>query len=222
MKLVHPELERQIEWLEHKECEWIIESPVLFATFLQELRGQAMGLEGQFVLSDENTVFDMSKDVEIIVDPLNLAINDKKILSKIYVELRKIAYGEDLYLKTQQLVNDIRHYFYELEYESPMMLDIDDEIDIQLIFKALGVKIEERECDFFENIIIYIKLLAEILKKKVVVLVNVRSYLTEKQIDELLECATYNEIRILLLESQQRTCNSRLKQYIIDSMSCEI
>lgn len=222
MKLAHPDMEQKIIWSEQKECEWIIESPVIFTAYLQELCIQNEGGEGKFVLSNGDICLDMVKDVEIVIDPMNLNINDKKVLTKVYSELKNIAYDETTYLKTQQLISNLRQYFWELEYKSSVALDIDEEVDIQMIFKTLGVKIEEKEYAFWENIIIYIKTVSEVLRKKVLVLVNIRSFITDAQLEELLDCAVYNEIRILFIESAQRTCNHRIKRYIIDDIGCEI
>lgn len=222
MKLVHPELERQIEWTEHKECEWIIESPVLFATYLQELCKQNNGDEGKFVFSHNEVCLDFVKDVEIIVNPLEINLNDKKIISKIYNELRDLAYETDTYLKTQEIISNLRKYFFELEFQNSICLDIEEDVDLQLIFKALGVKVGENGQGFYENLVTYIKILSAVLKKKALILVNARSYFTDMQINELIDSATYDEINILFIENTQRTCIMRLKQYIIDDIGCEI
>ena len=222
MKLVHSNMERQLMWTEQQECEWIIESPILFSSYVRELREQIEGKEGKFVLSKNEDILDISKSVDIITDPLNFNINDKKILSKIYADLSVAAYEEDTYLKTQEVLGNLKSYFLELEQKNLIMLDLDDEIDMQALFKTLGVHISEAEDDFFENLNTYLKVSSILLKRKLIVFINVRSYISDEQLNEILNNAIYNEIRILFIENMQRSCPDRIKQYIIDNTGCEI
>lgn len=76
--------------------------------------------------------------------------------------------------------------------------------------------------DFFERLIQYIKLSAEIMQKKLVVLVNIRSYISDKQLEQLIETAAYNYIPILLIENCQKDFSKQLLRYIIDVDGCEI
>ena len=52
MKLVHMDLERQIVFDNYQSCEWIIESPKLFAKYIKELYDQSQGQTGNVVLSE--------------------------------------------------------------------------------------------------------------------------------------------------------------------------
>ncbi len=222
MKLVHSDMERQLIWTEQKECEWIIESPILFSSYVRELCTQIDGKEGKFVLSRSEEILDISKNVDIIINPLSLNINDKKFLNKIYNELSIAAYEEDTYLKTQEILCNLKAYFWELEQKNSFILDMDDEVDIQSIFKTLGVHISESEEDFFENLNTYIKVASNLLKRKLIIFINIRSYITNEQLNELLNNVIYNEIRVLFIENIQRSCPNRIKQYIIDDTGCEI
>lgn len=222
MKFVHPELEEQIEIGNYSVCEWIIESPELFSRFVTELFGQIDGHEGAFVLSEKDKEMPLSKYAEIIFNPLSVQVNDKKVQTKLYAELSELAFGSELYMQTMEMLGMLQSYFWKLEEQSLYELAIDDNIDINLVFKCLGIKVEDSTEDFFTTLLQYIKVQAEIMKKKLLIFVNLRSFINEQQLIELSKAAIYNEIEILLIENKQRDCSPERKRYIIDDDGCEI
>lgn len=75
---------------------------------------------------------------------------------------------------------------------------------------------------FSEKIIQYMKIMSELMGKKLLVFVNIRSDLEKDQIQELMENAVYNEIALLFIENIQRDFSKDKKYYIIDKDGCEI
>ena len=61
-----------------------------------------------------------------------------------------------------------------------------------------------------------------ILHIRVLVFVNLRSYLTDEQIQELMEEALRQQIYVVLVENSQKNCIEGEKRYIIDKDMCEI
>lgn len=76
--------------------------------------------------------------------------------------------------------------------------------------------------DFFERLIQYIKLVGGILNKKLFIFINVRSSLSDLQIQMLIEDIKYQDMKILLIESCARDCISNLRRCIIDKDNCII
>lgn len=222
MKLAHVDIERTIVFEQEKSCEWIIESPALFAKYIQQLCIQSEGKEGGFVLSDGDRELDIQKNIEIILDPFALHLDGKKILNKLYEKLSSLAYGEEMYLLTQEIQSKLRKYIFQLEHQSSYILEMNMELEMTTLFKALDVKLENYGEDLCERLGLYMKTVAELLDKKLIVLVNIRSYLEDEQIEQLLEMAAYNEITLLLLENRQICFSERVKRYIIDKDGCEI
>ena len=54
------------------------------------------------------------------------------------------------------------------------------------------------------------------------VFVNLRSYLTDEQMQELIKEVIYQEIQALFIENQERACLEGGMRYIIDKDYCEI
>lgn len=61
MKLVHTSLNTAVLSDKYVFTEWIIESPKLYATYLQELFSQQNGEDGGFVLSDKEKELNLAK-----------------------------------------------------------------------------------------------------------------------------------------------------------------
>lgn len=222
MKLVHPELEGQIIFDNERPCEWVIESPKDFSAYVKELFQQSEGIEGRFVLSEGEKERDISKYVEVIFNPFSVNINDRKILNKLYSELSGLASGEEIYMETQTMKNNLLAYFLKLEHISPYILDIEPELDMLTVFKAVGIKFGDYVEDFIGNLNQYIKIMSELMRKKVIVLVNIGSYVSYGQLEQIIQNAVYNEIALLLIENMQRELPEQVYQYIIDKDSCEI
>lgn len=221
MKLTHTELEKQLVFETGKAVEWIIESPASFSKYVRDLYEIMQDNEGKFTLSAEDEIIDFQKYAELIIDPFLLDFHNRQIQKKLYVELQKLAVGSEFYLQTQELKSQIQKYFIDLEYASGYDLEIADEIDLPAIFKAVGIQLDGgNEETLFERIAIYIKIMAELLKKKLVILVNSRSYLTSDQIDQIAELCMYSEVALLLIENVQRDFSKKRNYCIIDCDEC--
>lgn len=221
MKLTHTELEKQLVFETGKAVEWIIESPASFSKYVRDLYEIMQDNEGKFTLSDEDEIIDFQKYAELIIDPFLLDFHNRQIQKKLYVELQKLAVGSEFYLQRQELKSQIQKYFIDLEYASGYDLEIADEIDLPAIFKAVGIQLDSgNEETLFERIAAYIKIMAELLKKKLIILVNSRSYLTSNQIDQIAELCMYSEVALLLIENVQRDFSKKRNYCIIDCDEC--
>lgn len=221
MKLVHVNMERKM-LDDNVVTEWVIEAPEEFTRYVQELYMQCEGAAGDFVLSDGEKELGIAKNVEFLDSVLDLDVNERKILGKLYADLEQLAYSEKFVVRTQEMIQYLRTYIFELEQETDFMLDVDNGVDMSAIFKGNGVKLETVETGILEKIVHYIKVVRLLLKKQVFVFVNVRSYLTVRQVEQLIKEAAYQEVQILLIENVMRDCVNSERRCIIDSDKCEI
>ena len=222
MKLVHFELSEAILDENTVFTEWIIESPEVFSEYLQELNGQLVGEDGRFVLSENNKELDLAKKADMVINPFSVDVNSRKILNKLYVELSGLSKEEQMYTKTMELFRYIQEYMLDLEQCTSYILEFDQEIDISALLKAVNIHYEVKDVDFLEKIIQYIKIMIAVAGIKVFIFVNLRSYLSETQMQSLIQECEYQDVRILFIENQQRSCMKGGKQYIIDIDKCEI
>ena len=222
MKLVHTNLNTAVLSDKYVFTEWIIESPKLYAYYLQELFLQQNGEEGRFVLSDKEKELNIAKNMEIIVNPFQIEINGRKILNKLYAELDQLSKSELMYVKTLELTGKIQEYLLELEQNTEYVLEFDMDLDMPALFKSVGIRYEVQETDFFEQIIRYIKIAVNVLATKVFVFINLRSYLTDLQMQELIKEISYQDVKGLFIENHERSCMEGGRRYIIDTDGCEI
>ena len=222
MKLVYADVSGEIITEKKSFTEWIIESPGLFSKYLQELYEQCERKEGKFVLSDNDKELDLSKCVEIIGNPFAVDIKNRKILGKLYAELDELSGKEQMFEKTMRLTATVHEYILDLEQETNYILQFDNELEISALLKALGVRYEVIEDSFFERIVRYIKIAADVLKTKLFVFVNIRSFLSDIQMMELVKEISYQNIKVLFIENQERDCLEGGFRYIIDKDGCEI
>ena len=225
LKLVHKNLEHQMDLKPGKGCLWVIESPEQFREYVQDLyKAITAGEESSFILSlqEKEQELSLSKSVELITDPFSIDLNDRRIQKKLYTELEKLACGEMLYIQTQKILSSLQEYFFQIEEESEYCLEADLNIDITNIMKASGIRLAVFGDTFLEKLIQYIKIMAGVLEKKLIIFVNLCSYLNNSQLSQILETAAYNEIALLLIENHQKDFPDSLSYYIIDKDGCEI
>ena len=222
MKLVHSETPYALLESNSKCSEWIIENPETFSSYIQEIMQQCRGEDGRFVLSQGEKELDIAKNVEVIFDIFSVDCNDRRILSKLYAQLEQLAYGEMFYLRTRELAQRLKAYVMDLEQETDHILNMEQMLDLPSILKALGVKFESLEDVFFERMIRYMKLMSSILNKKLFILINARSFISDAQMQMLIDELKYQDFKILFVESFARDCIPSVQRCIIDKDNCVI
>lgn len=223
MKLVHPDYLFQINMQESFITKLVIENPKVFSAVVQELMQQIEGGEGRFVLSDNNEIIEISENVFYIIDPFSLDINQKKVLTKIYSLLKDEIISTELFLKTNQLFSEMKLYMEEIIEIVDYPLTYLDEIDINMFFKFMNVRVESLDGDILEQLIDYIKIMQQVLGYSVVVLINIKAYLETSEIVQLYKFASYQKISLIMIESNEDgdgIADERV--YIIDKDCCEI
>ena len=198
-----------------------MESPGIFRKYLKELLNQIQSKEGKFVLSHEEQELDIGKNAELILNPLEIDINDRRFINKLYGELKELAYDEAHYVQTRQITQNIMAYFIEFEQESSIALDY-SELDFGQLMKAVGIKIDENSDETVERLAQYLHVIAKLMNKILVVFVNLSAYLENWEIENLLKEAFYLKLYVILIERQNLSLEIRKNCYIIDTDCCEI
>ena len=104
MMFAHPQMENPVTIGSDSISALIIENPDFFRGFLADLYHQVNGENGDIVLSDDLSVLDIKKSVEIIDSFLSFSLNRKTLLSKMISYMEKTASGESYYAKTVKLL----------------------------------------------------------------------------------------------------------------------
>jgi len=221
--LAHPMFSKIIDFKNEMINILIIENQKFLTQLIEDIINQTNGENGDFVLSEDFIPLDMQKHLEIIIDFFNLDINNKKVLTSIYNKIKKIAYDDENYLKTENFKTEAFNYIETLinQTEYPLILDV--QFDISGLLKLFDVKIEINSNTFLEKIIDYMSVLYEFLNRKCIVFVNLMSYLDISEIELLYKEIQYKKYNVLFIENSFRTKIGEYENiYIIDEDMCEI
>ncbi|WP_163655717.1 type II-A CRISPR-associated protein Csn2 [Listeria sp. PSOL-1] len=154
-----------------------------------------------------------SSELMLITDVLGYDINSPGILKLIYTDLEaQLNEKPEVKSMIDKLTSTISELIeYELlEHE----LDLEeDEITILELFKALGIRIETQSDTIFEKLIEVIQVYKYLSKKKLLILVNVCSYLTNEELVELNKYISLYNVNVLFLEPRKI---DGFSQYILD------
>lgn len=145
------------------------------------------------------------KDLELLVitDILGYNLNSNSMLKLIHADLEnQLNEKPEVKSMIDKLVVTITELLaYEcLENE----LDLEyDEITILELIEALGVKVETLSDTVFEKCMEIVQVFKYLSKKRLLVFINVGAYLSEIEIESLIEYISLNQLSVLFVEPRQ-------------------
>lgn len=205
MKLRINGFENEIRLIQNHANVIQIRNPKLLSHFIEVLNEKINDIDNnEIVLLDENNQeLNFSKKVYLLIDVFNIDFNSKKILNKIYdlisnnidVEQGNFINSINNNIK-KKLINEIN--------ELPFSFNLKDSIDSYDLLKMYNVRIDIFS---YTNPLNKIELLIEILSilkiADILIIPNLKSYLSEEELLELYKYGMYNNINIILLESRR-------------------
>ena len=190
----------------------VVEDVRIFATIVRDLYN--FDQSSELKLYDQQFKSLKASDLLVITDILGFDVNAKPVLKLIYQDL-EIQLNEKPEVKSMidKLTATIGELIgYELlDHE----LDLEqDEITVQELFKALGVQIETSSDTIFEKVFEILQIFKYLSKKKMLIFVNVASYLTLEELQSIQEFSELQDLKIIFLE---RYKTPGFPQYILDT-----
>ncbi len=200
-----------------------IENSQLFVKFIKDFYFQTKGERGELILSNSDLILNMSKELELITDPLFLDFANKKIISKIFMDLEKNSLDEKLYLKTINIKSQVLEYLSLLINESCLPLGFNEEISITSLLKAMGLYINTEQTHLVEQLSQYMEIYEQLSLAKCFVFVNLLSYIDKKELEDLYKEVSYKKFNVLLLENKYKAKDCPWEKHIlIDLDLCEV
>ena len=221
MKLTNAKQQLIIEIKEGRVPVLAIENADVFLEFTEDIYRQSLGEDGDIVLSEEDRILTFSKTAVMVSDYFCLDLNQRKIQNILYKNMQTAAFefsaekdkitiqGIDLLDKIIGNLN-FDHIAYDLE------LDWND------IFKLFHVRIEEDYISLTEKVISFMRLCSQLLKIRLLILVGLKSYISDEQLLHIYKMADYLKIDLLLIEPVERQALKNEDYYIIDRDKCLI
>ena len=170
------------------------------------------------VLSEDNKVLNNDKVALVIDNPLNIYLNDKKVLASLYKYL-SINLNDEI----KNEVNEINQKMIELLDDvilyNDFALEYDDNFDIQKLFSLFQLRFKKNETEiYFENLLNYLKLYNIIANNKFIISFSLLDLLTTNEMEILkkeLLLLNINLINFSLTNKQKES-----KTYVVDSDWC--
>ena len=201
----------------------VVENKKIFTELIMELTNQINGLDGDFVLSSNLKQLKMEETTDIVIDLFKFDLNQKKIISKLYNQLKTTAVEEEYYIGLTYLLGEINSYIEKITLTTKHPLTYSQDIDIASIFKLADVKLEISHEPFLEKLISYLNIMQEFCNISLFIFVNLKCYLSKEEVHLLYQHIFYNKLNVLLLENTMQDEKYEQEKYrIIDIDLCEI
>lgn len=182
----------------------IISNKECFLHVLECINSKNQGLENNeiFLLDSENNELNMEKNILILFDVFNIEYNSKKFLNKIYdIVSNNIKLKNDFII--EELIFKLRNYIIEEINELPFEFLMKDEVDILDILKLFSLKIDSRSyTTILERIELVIDMLSIIQPDTLLIIPNLKLYMSDEEIIELYKYSLYNNINLLVVEQK--------------------
>ena len=202
MKLRINGFTNELDFYNDKVSILVVKDTKCFTNIIQKINDKINGIESEeiFLLDDKENELKMSKEMCMILDLFNIDYNSKKILGKLYDKISENIEnsGET---KLQNLFIEVRKNIVEEINEFPFEFTISDDIDIINILKLYNLKVDILSYEtILEKIEFFIDLNATLNIFNVIVVPNLKMYLSEKELIELYKYSLYNNVKLLLIE----------------------
>lgn len=223
MKLSYPYFEKPIIFEENKINVLIIENQKFLSNIIEELIQQINGYDGKFVLSSNSKQIEINKSIDLLIDPFTLDFNQKKIINKLYSHLKDYTVDGNYYLDLKVLQSEIFHYIESLTQTTQYPLVYLSDIDVTSLFKMVEIKLDTSYETLVEKLMDYCSIIQEFCNVSCLIILNIKCYLSDVELEQFYKFISYKKIDILLLENTVR--ENKLENeilHIIDSDLCDI
>ena len=183
-----------------------------FYQFLKDINN--LNDQDNILFFDNNEPINMDNKIFIIYNFINFDFNTKKITANILNIINNNMDEKDKD-KINNLYNKLKDIYTHLLDNIDINLEIQEEFKIEDISKLMKPKINTKN-NLLENILLLIDIESELNLDKLVVFVNLKSYLENEELIELYKYSLYKDIKILLVDNHNYSTNNIEKKLQID------
>lgn len=220
MKLRINGFENEIIFNEENTNVLQISNSKCFTHIIEVLNQKINGLENNeiFLLDDDEKEINMEKNIYIALDLFNIEYNSKKILNKLYEIISKnIKNTQELTI--ENLSFQLRNYLIQEINELPFEFVMKSDIEIIDLLKIYNLQLDTiNYTNMLERIELLIDLISTLKIANILVIPNIKTYLSDDELVEIYKYSLYNNIKLLIIE--RNNCNKLKyeKIFYIDNM----
>lgn len=218
----HQRLERELEWKSTRHLnELVIESPSFFRAVLHDLNASNENRGSSF--SRNGQALNFGQAVDVIYNPTKLDFNNRRAIAALLKLLVKTSLSEDFYLSTNRLKAKIINYLDSVVDAENFEFEVAaDDFAIDSLAKAVNIHIMGDEDDFVEMVTDYLSMMTDLGGVKLFIFINLRSMLTDEELNRLRHNLDNHQIDVLLIENQARARIGGVDRILVDADECEI
>lgn len=220
MKLAYKNMEHILDFNEGHINELVIENKTMFYQLINSMMMQIEGMHGDCILSVDDRPVEFSKYADISVQFAPFELNRKSLLTKLYSSLEKKSQSPEICTKTTEILGELERYVFQLSDELPFEINC-RRIAVGPIIKALAPEIEDDDKKPLEKIFTYMELMRELDRDKLFIMVNMRSYFTDEDMEIFAESVCLHDFKVLLLEAVEFPQIKHSKRFVVDNDLCE-
>jgi len=179
-----------------------IENKKYFYRFVRDLYCvDKLGFSDNIILFDsERKEVNLGDKIKIHFNYFDLGFDSKKIVSDISKLVLKNTSDEDKMLLQNQY-HKLSKIYKRMLNNVDLPLVVDDEIGFDSLSKVVKLSIQEKD-DLLDNLLILIDAQKLLRSDAILIFINLKQYLTRNELVELYKYSIYNQVFIILVDSQ--------------------
>lgn len=220
MRMFFSEIDIEIEFNDTAPLYLVIESPAALRKVLNSMWIQYNGEEGSVIASEEGKEISFAKAIELIMNPFDIDLNNKKLNNSLLSEFNRLA-REDHTKATEQINYQIVNYLDLIARDIPYRINYELDLDPIALAKSYKMRFDEEE-KYQHRLISYIKLLHRTCNISCFVLCNIRPLMSIDELKSLYRDLLYEHINIIDIEGYYSYKLDHESCLIIDKDECLI
>ena len=225
MNFVYPDINFVFNTTEKGVHTLVIENQSMLQAVITDIYGQVQGNDGKSVVSVENKPLPFAKHCEILSQFIPFSLNKRSLVTKITQLLTARAVADEHFVETAELLAKVETIMYDLAFDLAFDLALDIEfhsITAEALIKATGVSLKEEYESLAEKVIDYMEMVNTLERRKLYILVNFRSYVSDEEMIYFIDTVLRRELNVLIIESTERSILKGELRYLVDESLCEI
>lgn len=218
MKIKVTYIDNEIQFYDDKINVIEIENKKYFYRLVMDLYGISNGhnIEDISFFSNELKELNYIGKIKLFFNYFDFDFNCKKYINDISKIILSTVSDEQRDVIIRQY-NKLVNLYNKILMNIDLPLIVNNDISMDVVNKIMKFEIDVKN-DLLENILLLIDLEKTIQRNDVLCFVNLKPYLNKNELIELYKYSIYNQIRIILIDSQSyRTTLDYEKKLIIDS-----
>lgn len=222
MKLLLYNCEKNVLELDDKITILEVENTKVFNGILSDFYGCSFPYNEIAIESNKGLL--SAKDIFCLIDLYNFDLANKSIVSKLYKYLDKyVTENAILRVKYDQAFSEFSNAVHLLLNDIDIDFDYQQTNEVKNVLSMINLNINIGDNGILDRLLQFIKISREINLCKIIVLVNVKSFLTNEELVSLYKQSLYYKIPLILLESHH---NDKLleneQKLFVDENFCDI